>query len=243
MISHDIGMNLPKLNISALPPLHEPDIKLWLVDLALPMAHEDWAVLSPPEQDRAARFRFDRDARRYRTSHAALRQILGGVLDMAPAALAFVEGSHGKPRLLDDSAPPLHFNMSHSGEWALIGVSMERPIGVDLEVITPMDDAELLAQKNFSAAEQAAFLRTPADQRLEAFFRCWTRKEACLKALGSGLSIEPHEFEAGLDGQPRDTAILVDGHSWAMQVRCVDLPIKGLAAVAQLAAPHSPSGM
>jgi 4'-phosphopantetheinyl transferase len=215
---------------------------LWLVDLeAVPLALAG-SVLSAEEQARASRFRFETHARRYQASHVALRQILGGVTQLDPSSLTFTEGSQGKPRL-SLAHPTVHFNMSHSEGWALIGLSHLGPIGVDIELLAPMDDADLLAQRNFSATEYAAYLQTPAAQRLEAFFRCWTRKEACLKALGSGLSIEPHEFEAGLDRLPRDTFIQVDGHPCAMSVCCVDLPIPGLAAAAHLADPHSPLAM
>ncbi len=241
-MSHDVDMNALPTNITALPTQHDHGIALWLIALdahtrrALPVAE-----LSLAEQARASRFHFERDARRYQASHAALRLILGQVTGASPSTLQFCEGSHGKPYLKD--TPGLHFNMSHSDDWALIGVSMLGPIGIDIEVMTPMDDTDLLAQKNFSAAEYAAFKKTPPDQRLASFLRCWTRKEACLKALGSGLSIEPHEFEAGVDTGTRDTAIAVNDQSCAMTVFCIDLPIAALAAGARLNDPHSPLAM
>lgn len=228
-------------SIVSLPSPNHAGITLWLIDLD---AHPEWwdeRQLSAKEQERASRFRFEMHRRRYKTSHAALRHILGQATGQAPATLEFTEGVHGKPRLAHDNAP--HFNMSHSDDWALIGVSTLGPIGVDIEVMTPMDDTDLLAQKNFSAAEYAAFKKTPTDQRLASFLRCWTRKEACLKALGSGLSIEPHEFEAGVDTGTRDTAIAVNDQSCAMTVFCIDLPIAALAAGARLNDPHSPLAM
>lgn len=228
--------------IQQLPALPDhPDVTLWLIDLDAAPPSLPEPVLGADELARADRFRFEVHARRYRASHIALRQILGWATGLPPAELRFSEGSHGKPRL--DWPNPPHFNMSHSDGWALVGVGGECALGVDIEIVTPMDDAALLAERNFSATEYEAFQRTPPAQQLEAFFRCWTRKEACLKALGSGLSIEPHEFEAGLDRLPRHTAIAVEGQPCAMTVCCIDLPIPGLAALACLSDPQSPLAM
>ncbi|MBC7698925.1 4'-phosphopantetheinyl transferase superfamily protein [Aquabacterium sp.] len=228
-------------SIVSLPSPNHADIALWLIDLD---AHPEWCDapwLSISEQDRASRFRFDLHARRYRASHAALRLILGQAMGLDPSTLEFTEGTHGKPRLLNINAPC--FNMSHSAGWALVGLCPNHPIGVDIELIAPMADAPLLAQKNFSASEYAVFLATPPDQQLQAFFRCWTRKEACLKALGSGLSIEPHEFEAGLGSLLQRTFIAIDGQACAMTVSSIDLPIPAMAAFAKLADANSPLAM
>lgn len=227
-------------SIVSLPPPDGLGIELWLVDLDhTPEAWSD-AVLSEEEAERAARFRFDILARRYRASHVALRQILGKVTGQSPASLQFNTGSEGKPRLAQLDGP--HFNLSHSAGWALIGTCASHPIGVDIEVIEPMSDVAALAQSHFSPAEQAAFSRIPIEQQLAAFFGCWTRKEACLKALGSGLTIEPHTFEAGLDARPRHTTIQVDDQACAMQVSSLlGLPTGELvAAVAKLVEPRSP---
>lgn len=224
--------------IVSLPSPDRSGIDLWLVDLDTGPGLSGAATLSVKEEDRARRFRFEVHARRYRASHVALRAILGHVTGVDPAGLHFTEGPHGKPRLAHPGAP--HFNMSHSAGWALIGVCASHPIGVDIELIVPMDDADVLARRNFTATEYAAFAGTPPAQRLEAFFRCWTRKEACLKALGSGLSIEPAEFEAGLGRQPQGTTIAVHGQPCPMRVACLDLPIEGLAAFAKLDDAHSP---
>lgn len=240
-VSPDL-LNRASTALIPLPPVTSiPEVTLWLIDLDAELTWRDSSPLSVSEQERAGRFRFELHARRYRASHVALRLILAQLKQCDPAAITFTEGSHGKPRLVSDS--PLHFNMSHSAGWALLGVCPSRPIGVDLELMVPMDDAPLLAQKNFSAPEYAAFQNTPPDQRLQAFFRCWTRKEACLKALGSGLSIEPQTFEAGLLDSPLDTFIAVDGRSCHMSVAGINLPIPALAAVAALTDPNSPLAM
>lgn len=224
-------------SIVSLPSPCHTDIGLWLVDLDGSPGLWDEPLLSDQERDRAHRFRFEVHARRYKASHAALRLILGQATGLDPATLEFTEGVHGKPRLVNRQ--DLHFNMSHSGGWALVGLCHSAPIGIDIELITPMDDAAALARRNFSANEFAEFQGTPSDQRLNAFFRCWTRKEACLKALGSGLSIEPHAFEAGLGNSRQQTFIAVDRQACAMTVSSIDLPIPALAAFAQLADANS----
>ncbi len=212
-------------------------ITLWLVDLSLPSSDpgdpDQMALLSATERAKAGRFHFERDARRYRASHTALRQLLAQVTGQPARVLSFVEGPFGKPRLRGEGQP--HFNMSHSGDWALIGLCADAPIGVDIEVPRAMSDLESLAQRNFSPAEFLALCAVDPDQRLEAFLRCWTRKEACLKALGSGLSIEPGVFEAGIETEPRFTAIDVQGQACAMAVHSLALPFPGQAACARLA--------
>lgn len=228
-------------SIVPLPSQNHTDIALWLVDLDAHPGLWDEPLLSVKEQDRAHRFRFEVHARRYKASHAALRLILGQATGLDPAALEFTEGVHGKPRLANGH--DLHFNMSHSRGWALVGLCHSAPIGIDIELVTPMDDAAALARRNFSAKEFADFQGTPSDQRLNAFLRCWTRKEACLKALGSGLSIEPHGFEAGLGSLTQRTFITVDNQACAMSVGSIDLPIPALAAFAKLADANSPLAM
>lgn len=210
------------------PVLDGMDTGLWLValDVALDAARVE-ATLSAAEKARAARFRFERDARRYRVSHMALRQVLSEQTGLPPAALDFQEGQFGKPRLTQTAAP--HFNMSHSGDWALIGVSATGPLGVDIEAHAPMEDVQALAERNYTVAERES-LRASKDP-LTDFLRCWTRKEACLKALGSGLSIEPNVFETGTDAGMRSTTV----EGCPMAVASVALPVNALAACAWIA--------
>lgn len=217
------------------PP--ETGIDLWLVELdssahdaALPAPGE---LLDEAETARAARFHFERDRQRYLASHTALRHLLGRHTGQDPSALRFVTGRYDKPRLAAPDAPA--FNMSHSGRWALIGIGGRLPIGVDIEDPRPMDDLMPLAERNFSAGEYRALSTLPASERLDAFLRCWTRKEACLKAVGSGLSIEPGGFEAGLDTALRHTEVPVSGQACALTVLSVELGLGLPAALAWLA--------
>ena len=143
-------------------------------------------ALSSEERARAARLVFDSDRAHFRFHHTALRTILAGYLGLAPAWVPLVISGNGKPAL----APPWdgwRFNLSHSGPAALVGVSQGRPVGVDIERIRPMPAALGIARRFFSRGEQEALEALAPREREPAFFACWTRKEAFLKATGEGL--------------------------------------------------------
>lgn len=215
--------------LSALPC--PSGIELWLVDLDQPGDTPPW--LAPEELARAERFHFEHDARRYRASHAALRQLLARRTGLDPLALHFEQGAYGKPRLAAAQAP--HFNLSHSGGWALIGICASAPIGVDIEAPRAMDDLLALAEHHFSPREFEALRGVPQNRQPQSFLRCWTRKEACLKALGSGLSVEPSVFEAGIEPEALATAIGFGGSTCRMEVISLDLPQGLQGAVARIA--------
>ena len=148
------------------------------------------AVLDAAEKQRVNRFVFAADRRRYLLSHAALRLILSNYLPQEPDMLIFGLGAYGKP-YLQSSGPGygLQFNLTHTPEMALIAVTGSLAVGIDIEQVRPLDDALAIADRFFSA-EEIADLRTVAGTTFEAqaFFNCWTRKEAIIKAQGAGLS-------------------------------------------------------
>jgi 4'-phosphopantetheinyl transferase len=146
------------------------------------------ATLSGDELDRANRFHFERDRRRFIVARGVLRILLGEYLRTVPQALTFEYGSHGKPALADRHRGTITFNVSHSGELALFAFSRRGDIGIDIEAIRPMPDGDNIAARFFSAREVARFQALPHEAREEAFFRCWTRKEAYVKAVGDGLA-------------------------------------------------------
>lgn len=160
----------------------------------------DWqgyeAVLSTEERATASRFVATLHRRRYVHAHAALRGILSSYLGIAPGAVAFTEGEHGKPRLASPSG--LHFNLSHAEEVALLAVGTVE-VGVDVEFIHPVNDN--IAERFFAPAEVIALASLPEDERLRGFFACWTRKEAFLKAIGTGISGGLDSFIVTLPGQ------------------------------------------
>jgi len=178
-------------------PLADHELHVWAVPL-----HGDAetfaASLSPGELQRLERFRFADHRRRFQIGHGALRAILGGYLCVDPADLEFVQGPRGKPYLA--GAGP-YFNLSHSGKLALIGVSRIE-VGLDCEKVRHLESLAEIARKHFSPAEFAALERLDGEARQLAFYRCWTRKEAYIKALGEGLSMPLDTFEVSLGETP-----------------------------------------
>ena len=165
------------------------DVHVWRVPLVQPPAAIAAlaALLDGDEQGRAARFVFDRHRDAFRVARGALRTLAGHYLGAPPAQLGFGYRERGKPYLV---APPgdLAFNVSHSGDVALIGFARGREIGVDVERKKPLSDLLALARTAFSAHEYAALCRLPAGDHDEAFFTCWSRKEAFIKATGEGVA-------------------------------------------------------
>lgn len=157
-------------------------------------------LLSQPEKARAARFRFERDRRRYIVSRGRLRELLASRLGRDPRALELVYGRNGKPALADAA---LHFNVSHCADLAVYAFSTEREIGVDLEALHPIREAEGVVAQFFSRLEIEAFRALDAASRTLGFYNCWTRKEAMVKALGAGLAMPLDGFAVSL--APGDT--------------------------------------
>ena len=146
-------------------------------------------LLSPDERDRAARFHFERDRRRYLIAHIALHKILGRYLQIDPGTLYFELGSNGKPKLPAAlAASGVDFNLSHSHEMALLAVNRIGELGVDIEYVKPDFKFQEIAERFFTAKEVADLRGLPTDLQRQAFFKCWTSKEAFLKAKGTGLS-------------------------------------------------------
>jgi 4'-phosphopantetheinyl transferase len=192
------------------PPNHVPlaanDVHLWAARLDLPseaLVHFT-GLLSEDEHARASRFRFERDRNRFVVARGVLRSILATQLDSAPDELQFEYGPNGKPALTGCLAQGgLFFNLAHSEDLVLIAVTRLGPIGVDVESVRPMADADELVARFFSVRENARFETLPANQKDAAFFNLWTRKEAWLKATGEGIGHLLNRVEVTfLPGEP-----------------------------------------
>ena len=181
--------------------LADNNVDVWLISLTQPSAvAEAFAdVLSSAEQERAARFKFDKHRRPFVVAHAALRLILSRYLNMAPLDLPFVTGVNGKPSLAPElSGSGLQFNLSHSHEMALFGVTRRHEIGVDIEWIKEDYGFDEVAERFFTAKEVSELRALPVHLQRQGFFKCWTSKEAFLKAKGTGLSGKLDEVEITL---------------------------------------------
>lgn len=187
-------------------------VDVWRVvlDATRPPATTDLDSLSEWERARAARFATDPLRFRWLGAHIALRRVLATALDVPLATIAYAKGAQGKPFLAHPASTGLELNFSDSGEQALIAVSRDGAIGVDLEACRPLSDLAAVATSHFSEQERVSLLALPETERHAAFYRIWTRKEAYLKALGEGLSYGLGRFAVTMDAT--DARLLhVDG--------------------------------
>lgn len=205
-------------------PAPSPDeVQVFVVTLDLPESAlaASRRLLSPEEIRRADAFLRPRDCGHFIAARAWLRRMLGARLGRAPDALVFAYGLNGKPSLQAASGR-FDFNLSHSDGHALLALSPGFALGADIEAVRPVE--EKLAERFFSAAEVQALAAMPPTHRTDAFFRGWTRKEAYLKALGSGLATPLDAFTVSLDPQ---VARLIDvagepGEADAWQIAHLD---------------------
>ena len=206
--SHSLTWSLPPAVLELEP--HQVDI--WRVCLDLPVDSMTGvavleSTLSEDESQRAARFHFPTDRDRFIAAHGALRDILSRYLHLDPRQLSFSTNAYSKPSLSEVSAEGgLDFNLSHSRDFALIAVTRDRQVGVDIEYIREEIFIEEIARRFFSEREVSELLTLPPEQQEVAFFHCWTRKEAYIKAHGLGLSLPLDSFDVSL--APGELAIL-----------------------------------
>ncbi|HKF97325.1 MAG TPA: 4'-phosphopantetheinyl transferase superfamily protein, partial [Steroidobacteraceae bacterium] len=156
------------------------------------------ALLSDAERQRAGRFAFDRDRCRFVVARARLRQLLGARLNVRPDSVELVYGAHGKPALGRFTDSDLRFNLSHSAETAVYVFALGREVGIDVEAIRAIPDADEIAARLFSRRENKAYLALDPRDKPLGFFNCWTRKEAFIKALGDGLRHPLDRFDVSL---------------------------------------------
>jgi 4'-phosphopantetheinyl transferase len=178
-------------------------------------------TLSPEELDRAGRYRFERDRVRFVVARAALRLLLAGYLDIEPASLRIVCGRRGKPELVPGASSWLTFNISRAEDLAVFAIGRNRQLGVDVERVRTDMDFEPLVDRVLSVAERGALDQLAPEARRRAFYRCWTRKEAYLKALGIGFSVAPHEVDVTRDHvkpqvQGRLRGLLKPDSAWSL---------------------------
>lgn len=205
-----------------------PGTQLWLARLlAADLQRED--RLRCDESARAARFLFETDRRRYRAAHVALSAVLEDS-NAEAARRPFETGDQGKPVLAGGEMP--HFNLSHSGDWALIGTSAQQAIGVDIEAARELNDMLDLAQRLFTPAERVELERLQGLARQRGFFHAWTRKEACVKAAGTGLSTDVSRLDTGLSPGPCTLDLEHEGRIYRIQVDSFDVAPRLVVAVA-----------
>jgi 4'-phosphopantetheinyl transferase len=176
-------------------------------------------TLAPDERARAGRFVHDRDRRRFVAGRGILRAILALYLQCLAGEIEFAYEPEGKPRLRDNGSrrPSVRFNLSHSYDLAVYAISTDREIGIDVEAIRSDFDPGEIARRFFSAREFAELLALPAHQRNEGFFACWTRKEAYLKARGSGFGIPLDSFDVSMTPGMPEILTCTDENRWILR--------------------------
>jgi len=171
--------------------LASDNVHIWRASLDQPVQcfQELAQTLCPKERERAKQLHLEQDRKRFIVARGVLRRILGHYLGMEPEGLQFRYGVHGKPHLTEAYGGRwLRFNLSHSYGLALYAIAYEREVGVDLEYVRPLSKVDRIADRFFSSKENAVLRTLPEDKKLEAFFKCWTRKEAYVKGRGAGIS-------------------------------------------------------
>jgi len=194
------------------------------------------AMLSSVERMKAERFRFSKDRNHYVIRRGILRVVLGRYLEHRPSEIDFCYGPFGKPEIKGDLAGGgLNFNDSHSGDLAVYAVTRACPLGVDVEKLRPVPDFEEIASRFFTPREAETLIGLPSERQMEAFFACWTRKEAFLKATGEGIGEGLAKVEVTLTPGEEAEILRIAGESQAQtewQLRSFS-PVPGyLAAVA-----------
>ena len=172
------------------------------------------ALLDADEHRRASRFLRDEDRRRFIAARGGLRRILGAALGIEPARVAFAYGRRGKPELAPALAGSgIRFNLSHSADRAFVAWGREGEIGVDLERVRPVRFGAKIAARYFSDDEQRAFAGLASGKWDQAFFRCWTRKEAFIKATGDGLGYPLRSFTVSMAEREPGAPIVFEGET------------------------------
>src|SRR5438477_5831299 len=185
------------------------EVHIWCASLDVPSETSArlYATLTPDERTRSARFRFERDQQRFIVARGVLRDLVGRYLQTQPSRIGFVYNAFGKPDLSPEFGNRLKFNLSHSAGLALIAIATASNVGVDLEYIRAQSDYADIARRFFSAAEVDYLSALPNHLYAEAFFNCWTKKEAYLKACGEGLATPLHSFSVPPTTDPAQTPV------------------------------------
>jgi 4'-phosphopantetheinyl transferase len=184
--------------------LAQGEVHVWYEDFALLQAveiNQNLQVLALDEIEKAQRFRFEKDRQNYINARSWLRKIIGKYLRISPGLLQFGYGEYGKPWLMNEEGNPhsLQFNLSHSEGVAICALAWEKPLGIDVEALRFENSYDSVAENFFSQNERLALQTVASEFKQIAFFNCWTRKEAYLKARGDGLIFPLDEFDVSLN--------------------------------------------
>ncbi len=228
----------PTLEDLRIPALDDNSIHLWHASAAAhgSLLQHFSTLLSSEENDRQARFHFEDARHNFAFARGMLRSLLGVYLGTDARRVRFQYSKHGKPSLADSHREPeLQFNLSHTQGAVLLAICRQRAVGVDIERVREDFNPLEIAARFFSFSEQRALTSLPEAEQRQAFFRCWTRKEAFLKARGDGLSFPLQSFDVSIGAGEKEVLLttprdLEEAQRW--QILPVNVPAGCSAAVA-----------
>ncbi len=209
-------------------------VDVWCVELdsAQFFIENFLGILDEAEKERAARYHYEADRRKFILRRGVLRLLLGNYLNTQPSQLRYTTNEFGKPALDQCFGSNLQFNLSSSGDTTLLAFAEGRRVGVDIERVRQDFKTGPIAKRFFSAVEQASLSQLPAGQRVQGFYNCWTCKEAVIKAEGRGLSLPLPSFDVNFaPGEPARVLAARDEALGVMQLKLQELePSNGYAA-------------
>ena len=177
--------------------LNQNEIHLWFIPIDNFLTEVDslYPFLSKEEILKSGKFYSDNDKNKFIILRSILRRILGDYLETTPGDIRFKNNHFGKPFLHPDSeTDKINFNLSHSGNYGVYAFSREKEIGIDTEKIRAVGDMNAMAKRFFSSLECETLMSLPEEKQMNSFFRCWTMKEAYVKACGKGFSLPLDKF-------------------------------------------------
>lgn len=214
------------------PPIRSispSDVHIWHASLEQPeeVVGELSGILSADEKERSDRFHFDRHRRSFIAGRGILRHLLSLYTGLEPGQVEIQYAQNGKPFLPGMDGPSgIRFNLSHSGGIAVYAFCRGREVGLDIELQRPLEELDSIAKRNFSGREYATLGSLPEQDRLEAFYLCWTRKEAFIKAIGQGISFPLQQFDVSLTpGEPAQLQTVYGSQETARRWSMLDLTI------------------
>lgn len=219
---------LPKI----FPVLNNDDLHVWLVSVKDFIAKIDnfWSILSKTEKTRANRFVFPEHKERFIIVHGILRQLLAKYLHTKPEDLSFITNKYGKPKIDN-----INFNISHSRDLGLLAFAKNSAVGVDIEFINKNFMNLDIAERFFSAHEVQTLSKLPVAERPQAFFNCWTRKEAFIKAIGEGLAFPLNKFDVDINSDKDSLLLAIHDDKYKVSnwsLVALDMPHNYAAALA-----------
>ena len=185
--------------------IESSDVHIWQMqhDVFVKEKHKFSALLSDEEYKKAKSFQFEEDKTRYIICHGFLRILLAGYLKIKPDILKFCYGKFGKPYINNVGAENINFNISYSNNLLLVVISCENKVGIDVEYMREINEMDQIVEAFFTDNEKMFFREVPEDEKISIFFRLWTRKEAFLKGLGTGILKPLDEIEVVSSGKTK----------------------------------------